>query len=150
MALPNNDPIYTRVGALSGVEITAANTKSDGSGTIGTDIFLAATVDATNGGFVRDVTFYPTATVAGTSTTATVGRVFASTKSTGATTPADTHPMGEVTLAAQATDSTSAATYPLVVPINRPLPPGTTILVTNHAAPAANTRWKAVVTYGAY
>lgn len=146
----NNDPIYTRVGAISGVEITAANTKSDGSGTIGTDIFLAATVDATNGGFVRDVTFYPTATTAGTSTTATVGRVFASSATSGATTASNTHPMGEATLAVQTAASTSTGVYAIVIPINRPLPPGWTILVTNHAAPAANTKWKAVVTYGAY
>jgi hypothetical protein len=150
MALPNTDPIYTKVGGMAGVEISAANTKSDGSGTIGTDIFVAATVDATNGGFVRDVTFYPTATTAATSTTATVGRVFASSATSGATTPTNTHPLGEVALAAQSADATAAATYPVVVPINRPLPPGWTILVTNHAAPAANTKWKAVVTYGAY
>lgn len=146
----NNDPIYSRAGAISGVEVTAANTKSDGSGTIGTDIFLAATVDATNGGFVRDVTLWPTATTAATATTATVGRVFASTQASGATTAANTHPLGEATLASQSASNSTSAAYPVVIPINRALPAGTSILVTNHAAPAANTKWKAVVNYGAY
>ena len=146
----NTDPIWSKAGVISGVEVTAANTKSDGSGTIGTDIFLAATVDATNGGFVRDVTFWPTATTAGTATTATVGRVFASSASSGATTASNTYPMGEATLASQTADSSSVAVYPVVVPINRALPAGYSILVTNHAAPAANTKWKAVVNYGSY
>ena len=150
MAGPNISPIYSRQGGIAGVAVTAANTKSDGSGTIGTDIFLAATVDATNGGFVRDVTFWPTATTAGTATTATVGRVFASSATSGATTATNTHPLGEVLLASQTADQSGVATFPIVVPINKPLPPGWTILVTNHAAPAASTQWKAVVTYGAY
>ena len=51
----NNDPIYSRVGAIQGVGITAANTSSQGGGTIGTDIFLAFQGDATNGSFVREI-----------------------------------------------------------------------------------------------
>ena len=144
----NTAPIWTKTPGLGGVEITAANTKSDGQGTIATDIFLVATLDATNGGFVRDVTFWHTATTAGTATTATVGRVFACSASSGAVTAANTHPLGEVAIASQTADSSSLATYPVVVPINRALPPGTSILVTNHAAPAANTKIKAVVNYG--
>ena len=67
----NTDPIYSKVGKISGVEVTAANTKSDGAGTIGTDIFLAFTADATNGSFVRDIKTFLTATTAATATTAT-------------------------------------------------------------------------------
>jgi hypothetical protein len=149
MALPNNDPIFSKIGALASVEVTAANTKSDGTGTIATDIFLAATLDATNGGFVRDVTFWPTATTAATTTTATVGRVFWSSVNSGSTTVANTIPLGEVTLAAQTAASTSAAAYPQTLMINKALPPGY-ILVTNHAAPATNTKQRAVVSYGSY
>jgi hypothetical protein len=146
----NTNPIFSISGSLSGIEVTAANTKSDGSGTIATDVFLAATVDVTNGGFVRDVTFWPTATVAATATTATVGRVYASTVSSGATTATNTHPLGEVSLVSQSASSSTTAAYPVIVPINRAFPAGISILVTNHAAPATNTRWKAVVNYGAY
>jgi len=147
----NNDPLYSKVPYNgSPVAITAANTSSQGGGTIGTDIFLAFTADATNGSFVRDVSLMPTASAAGTATTATVARVFLSTKTSGATASTDTHLLAEATLASQTADSTSAAVSPVVIPINRGLAPGETILITNHAAPAANTSWKAIVTGGKY
>ena len=151
MALPNNDPIYTRVGAMSSVVLSAANTKSDGTGTIGTDIFIAATVDATNGGFVRDVTFYPTSSVANTAmTTNSIGRVFFSSATSGATSTTNTHPQGETLLTAVTASSSTVSNAPIVFPLNKPVPPGWTILVTTHATTAANTAWRAVVTFGAY
>ena len=100
----NTAPIWSKSGGIAGVEVTAANTKSDGTGTIGTDIFLVGTVDANNGGFVRAVEFWPTATTAATATTATMGRVFASSVSSGTTTVSNTHPQGEVALASQTAD----------------------------------------------
>lgn len=147
----NNDPIYSRVGALgTPLNITAANTSSQGGGTIGTDIFNVFTADASNGSFVREVRFTATATAAGTATTATVARIFLSTQSTGATTSANTHLVGELALGSQTADSSTAATWPVIYPLNIPVPPGYSILVTNHAAPAATTAWKCIVIGGNY
>lgn len=146
----NNDPIYSRVGKLGHVAVTAANTSSQGGGTVGTDIFLAFTADATNGSFVRDIRLSATASAAATATTATVARIFISTVTSGSTTSSNTHLFAEVALASQTADQTTSATYPVVVPMNIALPPGYAILVTNHAAPAANTQWKVVTTGGDY
>ena len=140
----NSDPLFVRNGKNGSVLVTAANTSSQGGGTIGTDIFLAFTADATNGSLVRQIDFIPTAT-APTTTTATVGRVFISSVSSGATTSANTRLVGEVTLPAAAADNASAA----VLPVSWIPPAGAlvlaaseTVLITNHAAPAASTAWR--------
>jgi hypothetical protein len=146
----NTDPIFTKVGKISAIAITAANTSSQGGGTIATDIFKAFTADATNGSFVREVRFMATATTANTATTATVARVFVSSITSGATTSADTHLVYEITLASVTADSSTAAAPFYTVPLGFALPAGYTILVTTHAAPAANTAWKAVVIAGDY
>jgi len=145
----NSDPIFIKVGKNPSVLVTAANTSSQGGGTVGTDIFLAFTADATNGSFVRRVEWIPTATTP-TTTTATVGRVFLSSVSSGATTSANTRLIAEVTLPATAADNASAAVFPTSVPLDIVLAPGETILVTNHAAPAASTAWRANVIGGDY
>jgi hypothetical protein len=133
-------PVYPQAPAVGSVAVTAANTSSQGGGTIGTDIFLALTAGA-NGAFIEKIRCVPTAT-APTNTTATVGRFFRSTQSSGATTTANTHNIGEVTLPLTAADNaTSAAPY-IDVPMNITLGAGESLLVTNHAAPAANTQWK--------
>lgn len=125
------------------LRVTAANTNSQGSGTIGTDIFLVGTVGA-SGSFVDRVRFSPTATTP-TTTTATVGRVFYSTVSSGTTTNINTFLLGEITLSATAADNASTSAPLFDLPININLPSGTSILVTNHAAPAANTTWVATM-----
>ena len=146
----NTDPIFTRLGSKGSVLITAANTSSQGGGTIGTDIFLAFTCDATNGSFIQRVRFIPTAT-APTTTTATVGRVFFSTVASGATTSANTWLWQDIGLPAIPADNTVAGTTFFDVPLGFALPSGVqTILVTNHAAPAASTAWRAVVIAGDY
>lgn len=146
----NTDAIWTKNGKLDAIAVTAANTSSQGGGTIATDIFKAFTADATNGSFVREVRWVATATTANTATTATVARVFASSVTSGATTSSNTHLLGEITLPSVTADSSTAATTPYTVPVGFALPAGWTILVTNHAAPAANSAWKAVVIAGDY
>jgi hypothetical protein len=47
-------------------------------------------------------------------------------------------------------DSASAANSPYSIPVGFRIPAGYTILVTNHAAPAANTAWRANVIAGDY
>lgn len=145
----NINPNFTKNGAFGSVLVTAANTSSQGGGTVATDIFKAFTADASNGSFVDRVDFMPTAT-APTTTTATVGRVFISSVASGATTSANTMLFAEVNLPATAADSASTAVAPLSVPFGFRIPAGYTILITNHAAPAANTAWRANVIAGDY
>lgn len=146
----NSDPIFSKNGKISSVLVTAANTSSQGGGTIATDIFLAFTADATNGSFVRQVRWIATGTTANTATGATVGRVFISQQTSGATTSANTWMIAEITLPSVTADSSTAAAAYIDVAIGFPIPAGYTILVTNHAAPAANTAWRAVVIGGDY
>ena len=145
----NSIPRFTRVGKVSSTTVTAANTKSDGSGTIGTDTFLAFTADSTNGSFVERVRWLATAT-ASTATTATVARVYISSVTSGATTSANTYLVAEVTLPSVTADSSSAAVQPIDVPLGISVPASYTVLVQCYAAPAANTAWRATVFGGDY
>ena len=145
----NTDPIFTRQGALDGVLITAANTSSQGGGTIATDIFLLFTTDATNGSFIQRVRWIPTATTP-TTTTATVGRLFTSTVGSGATTSANTRLIHEIVLPAIPADNATSAVNFYDVILGFALPAARYILATNHAAPAANTAWRATVIGGDY
>lgn len=145
----NGIPQFTKNGAIGSVLVTAANTSSQGGGTIATNIFKAFTADATSGSFVEYVRFSATAT-APTTTTATVARVFVSSIASGATTSADTYLVAEMALPATAADNASTAVNPFDIAINMRLPAGWTILVTNHAAPAANTAWRLLVVGGDY
>ena len=127
-----------------------ANTKSDGSGTIGTDIVRIFTADPTNGSYVSSIRLSPYAIVANTTTTATVIRVFISSITAGATTSANTWLIQEISVGAQAASNPATATFFIEVPVNRPLPPSFTILVSQHAAAATNTGWHCVVFGGHY
>ena len=145
----NAIPQFCKNGAIGSVLVTAANTSSQGGGTIGTDIFKAFTADATNGSFVEYVRFIATATTP-TTTTATVGRLFLSSVTSGATTSANTYLIAEMALPATAADNASTAGNPFDIAINLRVPSGWTILVTNHAAPAANTAWRLMTIGGDY
>lgn len=147
----NPTPIYSKVGAYGGVRITAASTRSDGIGTIGTDTFLAFTADATNGSFVQRVRFLPTSNAAaGNTTTATVGRVFICNNSS-TTNNSTTTIFQEVALPSVSVGNATVATYPVDVPMNMALPPGFVILVTSHTAQAnANLGYIASVIAGNY
>lgn len=146
----NTSPIFSLTPNVNSVAPSAACTKSDGTGTIATDIFKAFTAGS-NGSWVSKVRFNPVATAAATSTTATVGRVFLSSKTSGATTGGtDTWLLAEVTLPSVSADHSTNPTSSIEVPLNMAIPASYTILVTNHAAPAANTSWQAVVVGGDY
>lgn len=145
----NSNPQFTRNGNVGAVNVSAANTSSEGGGTIGTDTFLAFTADATNGSFVDTVRWIPTAT-ANTTTTATVGRVYISSVTSGTTTTANTHLMAEVTLPAISADHATIPVFSIDIPLSLRLPAGWTVLVQNSAAPAASSTWKAIVIGGDY
>lgn len=139
----NTLPQYIATPNLKPVAITAANTSSEGGGTIGTNIFLVIT-GGSNGTYVGKIRFMPTAS-APTTMTSTVGRVFKSTKASGATTGGtDTFLFAEVVLGAASADSASVANNPVDVEVGQFLASGDTFLVTNHAAPAASTQWQAM------
>lgn len=145
----NTNPIFTLTPNVGCVGITAANTKSDGAGTIGTDIFKAFTAGA-NGSFVVRARFIATASAAATVTVGTIGRVFYSTVGTGATTNTNTWLLGEVALGTVTADSASAPVNPLELMLNMAIPTGTFIHITNHAAPGASTLWQVQVFGGDY
>jgi hypothetical protein len=130
------------------VAVTAGSTNSEAPGTIGTAVFLAFTAGS-NGSFVESVLWMPTAS-ATTTTTATVGRVYVSSISSGATSASNCFLIAEVNLAAVSADSSSAAANAVEVPVNRRIPANWTILVSNYATPQTNTQWIATAFGGDY
>ncbi len=145
----NATPQFTKNGIIGSVLVSAANTSSAGGGTVATDIFKAFTADATNGSFIDYVRCIVVAT-APTNTTATVGRIFASSVTSGATTSANTILLAEVALPITAADNATTASNWIDIPLNFRLPAAWTILVTTHAAPVAATNWRFVVIGGDY
>lgn len=146
----NTSPIYSLTPNISGAEITSANTNSDGTGTIGNNIFKLYTA-GTNGSYVSVIRWAAVATVAATATTATVGRLFISSQASGTTTPGtNVWLLAEYGLASQSADNSGTATFFIEVPVYKALPAGWCILATTHAAAAANTGWQAVVYGGDY
>ena len=123
---------------------TTANTTNNGTGTIGTNILLAYTAGA-SGSYIDRIRLHPTGAVAATATTATVGRIYFSTVTSGATTDANTHLWQEVACPAQTTDQTTIATSSIEVPMGVRIGANETVLFSMHHAAAANTSWKCTV-----
>jgi len=147
----NKDPIFTLTPKVPQVVIGTQNNRSDGNGTIGTDIFLLLTAGA-DGTFVSNVSFMPVSTTGGTgaNTAATVLRVFLSTLTTGATSSANTRLIGELTAPVVSAGNSTTAQNALTFPMNFPIPSGTNILVSTHIANATNTSWQAIAVAGDY
>lgn len=148
----NATPQFCKNGTLgTPVVPSVANTDGTGGGTIGTNLFVVLTSDATNGTYVDEVQFTPQASVVGSTTTATIARLFACSAAGGAVTSANCHLIKEVALPVITTaDSATIANNEIVVPLGIRLPPAWTLLVSNHAAPAANTGWKTMAKGGDY
>lgn len=143
----NTSPIYTLTPNIGQARITAQQAgsgKSDGSGTVGTDIFKAFTAGA-NGSFVRDIRIKPAAATAGTTTTATNIRIYLSTVGSGSTTSSDTKLIDEITIPAVTAGSTTAATPQFGVTLNMVIPSGSYIHVGSGNSIAANTEFHATV-----
>lgn len=141
----NTAPIYTDTPKVGRAEVTAANTKNSGDGTIGTDLFLVFSAGA-DGSFLSRAQFHPVGETAATASTATMGRLYLSTNSSGACTGGtDTFLIGEVSLPAQTTDSTTAATNPVPLQLNFAIPSGYHVLASTHHAPAASTSQQVMV-----
>lgn len=146
----NTSPIFTLTPNIGTVTITtaSANTSSAGGGTVATDIFKAFT-SGSFGSFVQFVRFMCVAT-APTNSVATTLRVFLSTVGSGATTAANTFCIAEVSVPLIAADNSTAATNYYDVPINKAIPTGYFIHVTQHLAQTANQNWVAITFGGDY
>jgi FlaG/FlaF family flagellin (archaellin) len=123
---------------------TTANTKNNGEGTIGTDILLIFTAGS-NGAYIDKIRLSVCGTTAATASTATVGRIYLSTATSGATTSTNTHLWQEVACPSQTTDQTTTATVPIDIPMGIRIEAGTTILFSMHHVAAANTFWEPTV-----
>ncbi len=147
----NTAPIFSKVPVVSFGTLTGniALTRSDGVGTVGTDIFKMFTADATDGSFVSKIRISAAATTS-TSMTASVIRIYISSITSGSTTAADTVLYQEVAVAALAAAHTSNATNFYEVSVNIALPPSYTILASIDDNLAANTRWQFLVFGGDY
>jgi hypothetical protein len=127
----NTDPIYSKVGDIQwGSLLTAANTATDGTGTVSVDF----TADATNGGRVERVRGLH----AGTNI-ATVVRIFINNGSTN-TTAANNFYFADYSAAANTLSQTNAQTPAYdgsTAPFPVMLPPGYRLLRTQGTAVAA-------------
>ena len=123
---------------------STANVKSDGAGTVGTDIMLAYTAGA-NGAWIDRIRLNPVATTAATATTATVARIFISSIAAGATANTNTHLWQEAACPVQTADQTVTAISPVDIPGGFRLQANQTILFAMHHVAAANTMWECLV-----
>jgi hypothetical protein len=144
----NTAPIFTIVPEFSAVRIQAANTSSSGSGTIGTDIYLAFSPGA-NGSYLQKIRFSLAESTIGTASAACVLRVFLSTQSSGSTSASNTWLIQEVVAATQTPTATLSAS-PIDIPLNFAIPSTYYVLVSASVAPTANTTWNANVFAGDY
>jgi hypothetical protein len=147
----NTNPIFTLTPNVGMVTITqaAANVKSDGVGTVATDMFKVFTAGA-NGSFIDRVRFFSVASAANTTGVATTLRVFISTVASGGTTAADTFLIAELSVPAIASDHATNATAPYEILLGFAIPTGMYIHVAQHVAQTANQNWIAVAIGGDY
>jgi hypothetical protein len=148
----NTAPIFTDiplVGRAVWLPATTANTKSDGTGTIGTDILLLLTA-GTDGSFLNRIRLTPAASAAATGTTASIHRLYLSTQASGATTSANTTLIAEYAAPAQTADQTTVSVQPIDVPLGFYIPNGVQLLWSMHHSAAASTAWHAVCFAGSY
>lgn len=123
--------------------ITAANTKSDGSGTIGTNLSLIATI-GTKGSELEKVVVWGTATAAATPCAATTIRIYMCSIGSGSPTSANCVMIAEDQLPADTADHATTALNPHVIPIGMRIPGGYFILASIGTAAAASTAWVAI------
>jgi len=125
---------------------STANTKSDGSGTIGTDMMLAFTAGA-NGAWVDRIRLMPVGVTAATTaaTTATVAKFFLSTQTSGVTTNVNTHLWQEAACPSQTVNQTTAAVSPVDVAAGFRLEAGETILFCMYHVAIVNSAWECIV-----
>ncbi|GEM_PF-1729697 len=148
----NTTPLFSLTANIGAVKIgtTSAQVKSDGtSAGTGTDLMYCVLATGANGSLVQKVRFNVVASAAGTSSVATVLRVYRSTVTTsvgsaaGATTASNTHLLAEISVPIiSASNGTNATSY-FEVPLNMFFPTGNYIMVSQHTAQTTNQNWQA-------
>ena len=144
----NTAPIFTLVPKIGFGTLTGniASTRSDGVGTIATDLFVCFTADATDGSYVDKIRISATATTP-TTMAASVIRLFISSATSGATTAATAVLFKEISTAAIPAANASNAINYYEEACGFILPPSYTILASIHANMTANTRFQ-ILTFG--
>jgi len=148
----NTAPIFTGTPRVGFTTITSSQNNSQGSGTVGTNIYLAFSAGA-NGSYLQKVRFTLGGATANTASIAAVLRVYISTVNTGNTTQTNTYLYQEVAAPTQTPNvitTLTAATYPIEVPLNFAIPTGQYVLVGVSAITGANTVWNAITFGGDY
>lgn len=148
----NTAPIYPRAPRTPHAIIPvsfAALARSDGVGTIGTNLVLLDSAGA-NGTFYRHVQIKATATAAGTTTSATVIRLFHSTVSSGATTASDTHLIGEIQIPSLSAANATGASPEFIIPVNFAMESGHHLLIGTSVTPGASVSFACVAVAGDY
>jgi len=152
----NTSPIYSLTPKVSTAVITTtyAQVKSDGtSAGSGSDRMVLAFTAGDNGSYVDCVRFICVANTAATSSVATTLRVYLSTVAApeaGATTSANTHCIGEISVPIVVSSHSTNATNFYEIILNKAIPSGTYIHVSQHVAQTTNQVWKATVWGGDY
>ena len=147
----NTSPIWTLVPRIQNGTLTGniGSARSDGVGTIGTDLFIVFQADATDGSYLKKVRINAAATTP-TTMTASVIRLFFSSATSGVTTAANCWLHHEITTAAiPAANATNATNY-YEVPMDIVMPASYTLLASIHANMAANTRFHITAFGGDY
>ena len=144
----NNSPIFTGTPRVSSTRVSAATTASDGTGTVGTNMFLAFT-PGVNGSYLQRIRFSLSESTMSTASAAATLRVSIATTNTGTLTTSNCFLYQEINAAAQ-TPTTTASSYPIDIPLNFAIPSDQYVMVSTSVAPSANTSWVATVIGGDY
>jgi len=144
----NNSPIFTGTPRVSSVRVSAACTVSDGTATIGTQMFVAFTPGA-NGSYLQRVRFSLSESTMSTASAAATLRVGVADTNTGTLTTSNYYLYQEINASAQ-TPTTTASSFPIDIPLNFAIPTGKYVIVSTSVAPSANTAWVATVIGGDY
>lgn len=150
----NTAPIFTGSINNSFVRIptTNAQVKSDGtSAGSGTDLMYLLFTPGANGSLLERIRFFSVANAAATSGVATVLRIYQSTVAApGATTNANTFLIGEVSVPIVASSHSTNATSSFDCVLNKFIPAGSYVHVSQHVAQTTNQAWNAEAIGGNY
>lgn len=145
----NTAPIFTATPIITTGVLTGniASSRSDGVGTIGTDMIKVFEGKAVDGSRLNKIVISPVATTPTTMATSII-RLFISSLNSGTTSAADTHLIKELIAFGSAAANASTPIDSFVVPIDIAIPAGYTILASIHHNLTANTSWKIVAMGG--
>ena len=152
----NTSPIYTLTPNVGNAKITTtyAQVKSDGTsaGSANDRMVLVFTAGA-NGSYVDSIRFFAVASAAAVNSVATTLRAYLSTVAApeaGATTSANTYLLGEISVPIVAASNSTNATNFYEIILNKAIPAGTYIHVSQHVAQTTNQNWQAMIFGGDY